>query len=102
MFVNVTLCHFMAAWRFMDTCLALDIDRYLPHKVSVELRDPERQGYGRLWRYGCMAKKVKKDVHITLDAALLKKTRIKCVKEDLTVSQAVARLLRKWVINKSE
>ena len=42
----------------------------------------------------------KKNLHITLDEELLKKARIKCVKEDRTLSQAITRLLREWVKRK--
>lgn len=60
-------------------------------ETSAGLRDPPAGGE----RFSMGEKKV--DIHITVDEETLKAAKIKCIQEDLVLSEVITELLRGWV-----
>jgi hypothetical protein len=42
----------------------------------------------------------KTDIHIVIEESVLKAAKIRCIQEDLVLSDVITRLLREWVAKK--
>lgn len=60
-------------------------------ETSAGLRDPPAGGE----RFSMDEKKV--DIHITVDEKTLKAARIRCIQDDLVLSEVITDLLQQWV-----
>jgi hypothetical protein len=60
-------------------------------ETSAGLQDPPAGGE----RFSMGAKKV--DIHITVDEKTLKAAKIRCIQDDLVLSEVITDLLQQWV-----
>ena len=44
----------------------------------------------------------KTDIHIVVEESVLKAAKIRCIEEDLVLSEVITRLLREWVADKAK
>jgi len=44
----------------------------------------------------------KTDIHIVVEESVLKAAKIRCIQEDLVLSDVITRLLREWVADKTK
>ena len=44
----------------------------------------------------------KTDIHIVVEESVLKAAKIRCIEEDLVLSDVITQLLRGWVVNKAK
>jgi hypothetical protein len=45
---------------------------------------------------------IKSDIHIVVEAQVLKDAKVKCVQEDLVLSDVITALLKDWVAGKAK
>ena len=62
----------------------------------------ERQAFPLSGAKGNFMADKKTDIHIVVEESVLKAAKIRCIQEDLVLSDVITQLLREWVANKAK
>jgi len=59
-------------------------------------------GLSPLWQKGNSMADKKTDIHIVVEENVLKAAKIRCIQEDLVLSDVITQLLREWAADKAK
>jgi len=85
----------------MAHCLMISLDVEPCTDVHMEARLNARPIPSLAQKGNFMADK-KTDIHIVVEESVLKAAKIRCIQEDLVLSDVITRLLREWVADKAK